>query len=585
MDRVWAEHRFVGLSLGLFCLVALALGVRLRYGIDFSDESFYVALPYAFNLGHRPIVDELSVHQFAALMLVLPVKVFMALVGSQEGLVLYVRQLYFLAALATSLIMARTLARVTGWGVALLVAASVLAYVPFSIPSLSYNTIASLGLVSGLFLLASASTSQRPAWDLFLGTFFLSLVAIAYIPLAPVALAAAIACTSRLVRDSKKVPRSTAKALGFAALLGAGLPAAWLGISLFRYVDISSVGEMMNLNRAIGMQGGGLRKAIVLMNELYFESVCILLNGLIIYGSVNVFRRVTRKWLGILLLLLAGPALFLASYTYFPMTEPYTSLPLVLMLLAFSAVFGLRGKAPRGWGEAWSSLRWLVAASMFAGVCIAWASANGLRNSALGFLPAALVGLALFARPREEKVEDVVRTRSFFVSFLVSFLGFALYSFYGNVYRDAPLAKLDTQVVGGAYDGIYTTPERREFLAGLEADLADLRGQSETVFFFDYFPAGYLLSDLVPETPALWTFMLPTEKPIRHPVRTAYARHFQDPKDLPDLIVEMRILLLLRRENAKRPAWDPVRVRMSRGTHDQVMEREHYRVLRKADFE
>ena len=84
MGQVSRERWFVGVSSGIFCLVALALSFRLRYGIDLSDESFYVALPYAFNLGHRPIADELSLHQFAALLLVLPVKIFLAVVGSQD---------------------------------------------------------------------------------------------------------------------------------------------------------------------------------------------------------------------------------------------------------------------------------------------------------------------------------------------------------------------------------------------------------------------------------------------------------------------------------------------------------------------
>ncbi|MFP6639308.1 MAG: hypothetical protein VCC04_03615, partial [Myxococcota bacterium] len=286
-----------------------------------------------------------------------------------------------------------------------------------------------------------------------------------------------------------------------------------------------------------------------------------------------------------LLLLLAGPALLLAAYTYFPMTEPYTSMPFVIILLAFAAVFTERGKATIGWEEAWVPLRWLCAASILAGVCIAWASANGLRNSALGFFPAALVGLALFSRPRGAQTEEPTRSFFFFVAFMVSFLGFGLYSLYGHVYRDSPMSTLNAKVLGGAYEGLHTTPDRRDFLRDLEVDLAALRGQSETVFFYDYFPAGYLLSDLVPQTPALWTFLLPTEKPIRHPVREVYARHFRDPEVLPDLVVEMRVLLLLRRENAVRPDWDPVRVRLSQGPYEQVLERENYHVLRRTDLD
>ncbi len=54
----------------IFGITALAVYARLYFGIDFTDESYYAALPYAFSLGHRPLQDELAIHQFAGLMLV-----------------------------------------------------------------------------------------------------------------------------------------------------------------------------------------------------------------------------------------------------------------------------------------------------------------------------------------------------------------------------------------------------------------------------------------------------------------------------------------------------------------------------------
>ena len=490
-----------------------------------------------------------------------------------------------MASLFTCFIVARTLARVTGWGVAILVGACVLVYVPFSIPSLSYNTIASLGLVSGLFLLVSATNSRRPALDLFLGTLFLSLVTIAYMPLAPVSVAAVLICTRYLIRDPAIASRASSSSLVFSVLLAGILLAIWLGSNLSSQMDLEAVRQMLDLNRAIGMQGGGWAKGIVLLKEFALESVCLLTVSFILFGVANVFRYVQGLWLGSLVLLLSGPALWLASYAYFPLSEPYTLMPFVVILLACAAVLMLRGKAAIGWEEAWVPLRWLCAASILAGLCIAWASANGLRNSALGFFPAALVGLALFSRPRGVQTDELNRSFFFFVAFMVSFLGFGLHSLYGHVYRDSPMSALDAKVFGGAYDGLHTTSDRRDFLKNLEVDLAALRDQSETVFFYDYFPAGYLLSDLAPRTPALWTFLLPTEKPIRHPVREVYARHFQGLEALPDLVVEMRVRLLLHREEAIRPDWDPVRVRLSQGPYEQVLEREQYHVLRKTALE
>jgi hypothetical protein len=110
----------------VFCVAAGALYVRLYFGIDFSDESFYAALPYAFSLGHRPLIDELAVHQFAGILLVPFVKSYVAIAGGPPGLILFLRHLYFAAALGTSVVAARRLGPVFGRECAVLVSAVVL---------------------------------------------------------------------------------------------------------------------------------------------------------------------------------------------------------------------------------------------------------------------------------------------------------------------------------------------------------------------------------------------------------------------------------------------------------------------------
>src|SRR6266850_2304299 len=76
-------------------VVALATFVRLHFGIDFSDESYYIAMARRFALGDRPLIDELSPHQSAALLPALLVWLRARFVPGTEGLVLYTRLLYF----------------------------------------------------------------------------------------------------------------------------------------------------------------------------------------------------------------------------------------------------------------------------------------------------------------------------------------------------------------------------------------------------------------------------------------------------------------------------------------------------------
>ena len=124
---------------------------RFRYGVDFTDEGFYNAMPYAFALGARPFVDETLVQQTSALILLPLVKVYLAVVGSADGLVLFMRHVYWVASAATAGVVFRLLRDVVDPPRALAVAVCGFLFVPFHIPSLSYNSIAMLSMSCALF--------------------------------------------------------------------------------------------------------------------------------------------------------------------------------------------------------------------------------------------------------------------------------------------------------------------------------------------------------------------------------------------------------------------------------------------------
>jgi hypothetical protein len=114
---------------------------RLYYGIDFTDESYYVAVPFRLVLGARPFVDETAVAQQLAAILIYPfVRAYYAVAG-QTGIVLFLRHLQFLFSLTVALAVVFALRSVLETRRAVLVGLAVVAFVPFNIHSLSYNTL------------------------------------------------------------------------------------------------------------------------------------------------------------------------------------------------------------------------------------------------------------------------------------------------------------------------------------------------------------------------------------------------------------------------------------------------------------
>jgi hypothetical protein len=559
----------------VFALAAVALYVRTHFAIDFSDDSFYVALPYSFTLGHRPIADEVAIHQFAGMMTTPFVELFLWITGSAEGLVLYVRHLYVLFAVATAAVAARYLARLIGLGSALLISACVLAYVPFNLPNLSYNTIASLGLTSGLFLLASSVHARRPWLDQFFGTLALAIATIAYLPLAVVTVPATLVSALHFQRREKlrgsRVPPS---------FLAGGLAAAWLITQLTSYADFESLRRLLDLSEAIGLQGGGAKKLVLFGRQLTQQREAIAANVLLVAGIAAIFRWLPNRWISTGLLLLAGGAFHWVAATFPVRAQPQRA-PMALLILALAALPYLLGKSPRGWDRHWAGVRGVGLASAGAAICFAWSSANGLRNLAIALMPMTLLGLALLSRPRtgEEAAGARSGTWAPLAGLMVSLLCFAIFDLYRHVYRDGPIRTLVAEVETGAYQGIRTTAGKARFIASFEQDLASVRCSSETVMFLDYFPAGYLLTDLRPRTAALWMFFFPTERPHHHPTRSIYAEPFED-GPLPDLLVDMRMTILDWKKPAIRPDWDPVRLQLARGRYEQLIERPEYTILR-----
>src|SRR5580704_16875002 len=101
--------------LAAFTLGALTLSYwRLFYGVDFTDAAWYVAVPYRFVLGGRPYVDELSVPQTTAAVILYPFLWAYHAIAGRTGMVLFVRHLHFLVALGVGAAVTLSLRRLAG---------------------------------------------------------------------------------------------------------------------------------------------------------------------------------------------------------------------------------------------------------------------------------------------------------------------------------------------------------------------------------------------------------------------------------------------------------------------------------------
>ena len=566
----------------VFSITVLALWLRTRAGVGFTDESLYVALPYSFTLGHRPLADELAIHQLAGLVSEPLVRAHLWMQGSSSGLVLFMRRSYVAVAVVSALVAARSLRRVAGTGPSLAVAALVIAFVPFCIPNLGYNTVASFELVCGLFSLNESALSSRPDRDLFIGTVCLALATIAYPPLAVATLPATAAFAWLAAR---RVEGATMRAAIRQTLpvwiAGVGV-LILLVVRLAPYLSAENLSRMIELNDSIGKQGGGAQKLEILLGLVAADWKLLAAQAATFTAAALVLRFVRPTWLTTAVVLLTGPALLAASPLYVKWVAPYTTIPFAITTLALGSPVALalsRRALPQ---PLLAGLSVVAATSLIAGVVVAWSTANGLSNAALGVLPAALITLALLARTGPTGELPPSRMAIPPLAFATSLVAFTLFELATHVYDDAPMHTLTETVETGPFAGLKTTPERRDFIEQLQSDLKQVASPDRTILFYDYFPAGYLMSEARPRTAALWMFLLPAQTAARHETRSVYARAFDPPRPLPDVTVELMKMLVHVERKMRRPPWDPVRVQLQRGGYTTRVTRDRYTIAERA---
>lgn len=125
-----------------------------------SDEAFYISIPMRLMNGDGLFTDEWHLSQLSAVLLYLPVRLFTAITGGTEGIILYMRLLFCLLQLGTGILLFRTFRK---YGIAAsIISASFISFFMIGINTLSYNT---LGLASLFTLICLIyRTSDKPSY-------------------------------------------------------------------------------------------------------------------------------------------------------------------------------------------------------------------------------------------------------------------------------------------------------------------------------------------------------------------------------------------------------------------------------------
>ena len=87
----------------VFAVVAIGLIIRAHYGMDLTDETFYLATAKRFSEGDLAIKYDWNTAQRFGLLLVPVYRIYTVITGSNEGIIIFMRILLVLAEWITAM--------------------------------------------------------------------------------------------------------------------------------------------------------------------------------------------------------------------------------------------------------------------------------------------------------------------------------------------------------------------------------------------------------------------------------------------------------------------------------------------------
>ena len=155
--------------LAMLCILTMHL--LCIYGADhYADESFYPTIPLRLINGDSLVEDEWHVTQFASLFTYIPVRIFLAIKGSTEGIIVFLRYFYLVIHTGVSVGIYTFFRKHGIWAVA--AALFYYSQVPLRFMSANYHSILALGLLILTMCLLALSEKERLQYYLIAGIAF-----------------------------------------------------------------------------------------------------------------------------------------------------------------------------------------------------------------------------------------------------------------------------------------------------------------------------------------------------------------------------------------------------------------------------
>lgn len=474
----------------VFALITALIGWRLTKGVDLSDEAYYAIFLDDWLKGGIQTSTFLTLHQTAALIVYPFALLYAKIIGSTDGMFLFLRVLFLAGSAASAIVWILFLKCLGHRSYAWVGGILIVAFVPFGLPAPSYNTLGgqSLAIALGTFgcaALASAGSRKQVGW-LVTSACAWSAATVSYpsliVPLA-------FLCAAGLLYRNRGFPRPYL----YIAITIFALCLAWSVTVLS--LSFERLYESVIYLSAINDVGGVSRKMAFAIQTLrthpFFAMLCAaaVLIGLL---RRRLGQSVTQVAAAAILagLFLTTPSLYVRSHDVVTLAA----------LMGLGLLSGLRPCAT----QTDRVIALVYATSIMAALTYCFTANNSVFNFCIGALPAAVLAIVGSPGDKSNLWTGAVQT----LAAICGLLATSLFFLYGELPGQDTVAR--ERLHDGFFAGLAVHPYDAELLRLTREHIAPITESGQTIAIFSRSPgialdlnARLAMSSAFPLMPAI----------------------------------------------------------------------------------
>ncbi|MCR5061593.1 MAG: glycosyltransferase family 39 protein [Saccharofermentans sp.] len=492
------KNKAVFAFLSVFTVVLLTLFlVRLTHGVGTTDEAFYCITGYRLLKGGVPFGDmweTIATTSYFMLPFLLVRSIF---VSNADGIELYLRVCFFLLNFITVFCICLYAGKTIKKSYAYLLGLLFLVYAPYRIYNFSYNNLANTFVMITIAMLVLGRESGKKRF------FFVTGVTMACAILSYPTHAYLCGILTIFIFISEIMKKRIANPFIYA--LGGISVALPIVIHIVSNTGFDTM--IKNIGTAVNTDSAHNVFLISFLKNLV-DSFIFLLEPFVqdgpafglIYAAMVILAVIkkTRKYVKLIIpayLFLCG--VFTLNSFFFDAIERMFLIHVVILIPIIVLISNdkktMLKKVALEWGLAFIHYH-----------IIAFTSGGRAYQAVHALIVASVVTVKLYCETLDD--EDMGRFKNGFVyATIIYLIGFEMMAYFGYSFNEHQFPKLTARVDIGVFKGLYTTPDRKQYIEDLERALDKASDPGESVLVLYHNCAIYLmLGDMTTKTPSTW---------------------------------------------------------------------------------